>query len=852
MQAMLRSRPLASSAPSALRVATLAAAPLVVLAGLALALCPRAAHADPAPASTAPPPVRPPAPPAAPKVIVSDIIIQGSRQVPVENIKNQLKTRVGREFVPDVLQEDVRTLFATRQFGNVWADKQDDGPRRVKVFIYIRDYPSMVQKITYKGNINLGDTDLEEITQVRKGMPLNPIANKVACRNIMKRYNEDGRPFASCDLLKGGEAGDTEIIFNIYEGPKVHVRDIFFTGNNFVSAGVLRNRINSTCMLLNLGLMATYNSNMVELDVNDLIKYYRSFGFHDVKVNRELVYTGDGREVTLIFHIQEGVRYRVADTPHVIGVKSVSPEALEALEKMKKGDFYDEAKIKKDTDLIKSYVGYLGHDAPTKAETIWPQDQAGIAQVNYEMNEKPVARVGQIYIVGNDRTRQNVILRQLPLYPGQILTYPDLKQAEKNLSRLGIFESNAESGLHPTVTVLDNPLNPDDPVKDILVNVQEANTGSLMFGVGVNSDSGLTGSIVLNERNFDLFHPPLSFDDLINGTGFRGAGQEFRLEAVPGTQLQRYTATFREPFLYDSPFSLTVSAYYYERQYNEYNEDRVGARVSLGRKITDHDMLGDAVWSVVGTVRMEEVNVNDVSYYAPIDYQSVVGGNFQTGFRIGTTRDARDSLMRPTEGSLFNVGFEEVGRRPRVLAGQHRHHEILDDLAAGRRQRPARPAVTQRSGLGERQHAGLRAVLCRRLPLDPRLRVPRRQPRHQRLPDRRRLHGAQQPGVSDPRPRQRSDLFRDLLRYGYGQRTGQSHRRLSRVGRVRRAVRDPDARPGADRAGLRLPDRQVPGRSAAGVQLLHGLLALSRRGGVSVSRDAERGARPPRSAPRRG
>src|SRR5262249_45045982 len=145
----------------------------------------------------------------------------------------------------------------------------------------------------------------------------------------------------------------------------------------------------------------------------------------------------------------------------------------------------------------------------------------------------------QIIIVGNDRTRQNVILRQVPLFPGQVLTYPDIKLAERNLARLGIFEASQDGAVRPTITVMDNPMMPDSPFKDILINVQETSTGSLMFGVGVNSDSGLTGSIVLNERNFDLFRLPNSFEDFINGTAFRGAGQEFRVEAVPGTQLQR-------------------------------------------------------------------------------------------------------------------------------------------------------------------------------------------------------------------------------------------------------------------------------------------------------------------------
>ena len=72
----------------------------------------------------------------------------------------------------------------------------------------------------------------------------------------------------------------------------------------------------------------------------------------------------------------------------------------------------------------------------------------------------------------------------------------------------------------------------------------------------MNSDAGVSGSIVLNERNFDITRFPTSIDELLSGRAFRGAGQEFRLEAVPGNEFQRYTASFREPSLFDSLYSL--------------------------------------------------------------------------------------------------------------------------------------------------------------------------------------------------------------------------------------------------------------------------------------------------------
>ncbi len=605
-----------------------------------------------------PPPTAAPAPvsaaPATGRPVVSDILIRDNRHVSSETIKNQLKTRVGKEYVEDILQEDVRALYATRQFENVLADKFEDGPGRIKVVIIVRDYPSVIQKVTYIGGGKLSDDDLTEITGVRKGMPCNPIANRVACQNIVRRFHEEGRFLSSCDLLKGGSRGDTEVIFSITAGPTIRIAAIEFTGNQFATGGQLQTHMQSSRKFLGrLNLGGTYNGAMLDHDQNELIRYYRGFGYHDVRIGRELRYLPDGHDLVVVFHVREGVRYRVGDTPHVHGSRSLTPESLEAPNKMRGNELYDQFKIDQDLARIKDHLGTQGREAQVRAVSVYSQDKPGVVQVRYEVEERPPARVGQIYTVGNDRTRDNVILRQVLLFPGQVFNYPAIRESENRLARLSIFESSPDGAVKPTISVIDNPNDPDAFYKDILVSVQEASTGSLMFGLGVNSDSGLTGSIVLNERNFDLFRLPRSFDDLLNGTAFRGAGQELRIEAVPGTQLQRYTVSLREPFLFDSPYSLTVSGFYYQRTFNEYNEDRLGGRVSIGRKIND-------LWSIVATERVENVNVSNVAPYAPADYRNVVGDNLLIGSRIGAVRDTRNSVLRPTEGSLFDIGGEYV------------------------------------------------------------------------------------------------------------------------------------------------------------------------------------------------
>jgi outer membrane protein assembly complex protein YaeT len=648
-------------APGAGRLAV-GAALVFAVAGLAQIPAPQGGLPDRPTPSVLPPvpapspadgalPAPKPAPAPVPRLIVTDIIIQGNRNVTSEWIKNQMITRVGKEFITDRLQEDVRRLYATRHFGNVYADKLEDGKGGVRVTIYIRDYPSVLTKITYQGNISLTNDELAEITAIRVGMPCNPINQKVACRKIMQRYQEEGRPYAFCELLKGADPADTEVVFSITEGPKVRIRAVEFQGNTFVSGPVLKTHMQSSTMFLGMRLGGTYNGAMLDHDQNELLKYYRSFGFHDVRISRDLILAPDGRDVTVVFHVHEGVRYRVKDTPAVEGVKSMPRETFEAMGKVKAGQYYDQATVDGDTNRIKDWLGYTGRQAAVNAVPVYSKDEPGLVQMRYEVEEKPPARVGQIFIVGNDRTMQNVILRQVPLYPGQVLSYPALAASERNLARLNIFEATPDGSVRPTVKVLDNPMDPDSPYKDVLVTVQEASTGSLMFGLGVNSDSGLTGSIVLNERNFDLFKIPTSWDDFLNGSAFRGAGQEFRIEAVPGTQLQRYVVSLKEPFLFDTPYSLLVSGYFYQRYFNEYAEDRYGGRFTLGRKVSDY-------WSILGTVRVENIDVHNVSAFAPPAYQEVVGSNFLAGFRLGATRDTRDSILRPTQGSLLDIGFE--------------------------------------------------------------------------------------------------------------------------------------------------------------------------------------------------
>lgn len=187
---------------------------------------------------------------------------------------------------------------------------------------------------------------------------------------------------------------------------------------------------------------------------------------------------------------------------------------------------------------------------------------------------------------------------------------------------------------------------------DVDIDVTEGRTGRLMFGVGVNSDAGVVGNIVLQEDNFNILRPPRSWSDIVNGTAWRGDGQSFRLELVPGTQVSRYLVSWQDPFFHDTDYSVGVSGFYYNRFFDDWTENRLGGRLNVGKLLNRY-------WSVGLAVRAENVDVSDFRAPAPALLTAVNGDNFLSTGQVTVTYDTRDSAFLPTEGHMLELSYEQ-------------------------------------------------------------------------------------------------------------------------------------------------------------------------------------------------
>ncbi len=192
---------------------------------------------------------------------------------------------------------------------------------------------------------------------------------------------------------------------------------------------------------------------------------------------------------------------------------------------------------------------------------------------------------------------------------------------------------------------------------DLGIYVSDSQTGRVNIGGAYNSDSGIVGQFVIDEKNFDIRRWPRSFREIANGTAWRGGGQQFRAELVPGRNVQRYLVSFTEPYLMDTGWSFNFSGYLFDRNYFDWDEQRIGARMALGYRIS-HDL------SLSVGIRGENVDIHNPRVATSPQLNATVGDTDLFVGHVSLVSDTRDHPFLATEGKYLSMtysqGFGEV------------------------------------------------------------------------------------------------------------------------------------------------------------------------------------------------
>lgn len=579
--------------------------------------------------------------------MVAEVRVLGNKGISAERIKSKLKTYAERPYDKKTIEEDVKRLFATHWFLDV-AVQEKPADNGVIVIFQVIERPT-IQELQFIGNIKFSDKELMDETGLAVGKSMDPGLNKMMARKVEEKYRKKGYPFVTVELVEGGTRGDTRVIMKISEGPKTKIAKVKFEGNEFVNDPRLATNVKGKPF--GYILPVKYDPEKINDDLGSLIDYYRSHGFLDVRIGRRLDWTEDKKKVAVTYIIEEGPQYKVNDI-RFAGNRVFADDKLEKDLKLVKGEILRKGTLDQDVKSLKNAYGREGYIHSVVNADVRYLEEPGLVDVVYNFEEDLPRRVGVIKVVGNEITKDQVIRRRMDLEPGELANTEKMASSQQRLIDSRLFKVSPQEGVMPTVD-WDPSIDPLSEYQDVIVNVQEDQTGSLMFGVGVNSDSGFGGSLVLNERNFDITRFPRSFSDLTDFRAFRGGGQELRIEAVPGTQVHRYMVSLREPMLFGTDYSLSTSGYYFRRLYTQYTEQRAGGRFGLGRRFSRR--VGASL-----ETRIEQIDISDPSTPTPPDIQEVLGGNFLTSIRAAVDHDTRDSNMNPGSGHFIEMAYEQA------------------------------------------------------------------------------------------------------------------------------------------------------------------------------------------------
>src|SRR5436189_1357531 len=498
-----------------------------------------------------------------------DVQYTGPGTVSKERILAHMRTRVGQPYSDQVVEQDIETLYKTGAVLNVriFAQPEGDG---VKVIVAVQTR-SIVREIEIDGAEQVKAKRLRKEIKLKLNQPVNEQQLEEARQKIIEVYQGRGYNDVSVQLRVDAiddKRGAARVVFTVNEGVKGAVRQVHFEGNQHFSEKVLRKQMKTRgkTLLYFLDKSGRLDEVQLQQDLDKIREWYQDHGYIDVEikgVRRERSHNGP---LILTIVIAEGPQYHVGKLT-ISGEKVATEEKIRALLKMKEGSIYSPKALHDDAKALADAYGSGGYVDLVILPEGTPAGPGRI-DVHYKIEEGDRSFLQRVNIVGNTRTKDKVIRREVLIAPGDVFNTVRVDTTKKRLENLGYF-SKVET--YPEDTEIAGR-------KDLDILVQEKRTGSLTFGGGFSTIDQLVGFAELTQGNFDLMNWP----------SFTGGGQKFRLRLQYGTQRKDFILTITEPYFLDRRLALSGSAFYNEANYlsSLYDQRNYGFTFELRKPLT--------------------------------------------------------------------------------------------------------------------------------------------------------------------------------------------------------------------------------------------------------------------------
>ena len=568
--------------------------------------------------------------PEAPTVRAIDVQYSGPATVSKEVILAQMRTAVGQPYSDSTVEDDIRNLYKTGSIQNVriFAQPEADG---VKVIVAVQTR-QVLRELVIDGARRVSAKKLRKEIGVRLNAPVNEDDLQKARQKIIDRYQSKG--FTDIDVDFRVEPidesrGTARVIYTITEGVKGAVSRIHFEGNEHFSERLLRKQMKTRgkTMISFIDKSGRLDEIQLQQDLDSIKEFYQNRGYVDVEV-QEVRRERKNGPLRITIGIKEGTLYHV-NKLSFSGYKQTNEQRIRKIIRMKEGAVYSPKQLHDDAKAVADNYGSGGY----VDLVVLPQGTPagpGLIDVHYKIEEGNRSFVERISIIGNTRTKDKVIRREVLIAPGDTFDTVRVETTKKRLENLGYF-TRVET--YPEETGVEGR-------KDLVIQVEEKRTGSLNFGAGYSTIDNLIGFVELTQGNFDITNWP----------GLTGAGQKFRAKFQIGNARKDIVVSVTEPYFLDRRLSVGGQVFYSEANYlsSIYSQRNYGFSLEARKPIYSW------IYGVLG-YGLQNYDIFDVDSDASPAILSAQGTTTKSVVSTSLVWDRRDNPFLTRRGERISI-----------------------------------------------------------------------------------------------------------------------------------------------------------------------------------------------------
>ena len=611
---------------------------------------------------------------------ILSVTIEGNDRFSDQDVLRHIRLYPGMKISGEDIQDIIKRTWSKNIYSDIQIYMLSETIEGINLLVQVQEFP-ILNEIKINGNDKESDKKILKEIDLALGQILSDVDISKAINKIREYYYS--KHYHNIDInysieSSGSQPSRKNIIFNINEGKKIKIKEINIAGNSaFSDKKIIKQFKNTKSKNLIFFWRGKWDEEKFEEDKKILKEYYKNKGYRDFYIVNEQVSlnkTEDG--IIIDLDIYEGPKYfyrNITWDGNVI----YSDEELNQRLGIMEGDSFNQIKlmmsISENVNPLYMDDGYFHFQATPK---ITPISKDSL-DINFLISEGELVTVRKIIISGNAKTYENVVRRELMIYPGDTFSRKKLLDSYRDIFMLNFFNDVA-----PNVIPVG-----DDEI-DILFDVDEKEAGQANFSMGYSGVTGFQGGGGFQFPNF------LGRGQLLSLSYNRGLSNSYQMSGNQSESVsQSFNIEFQEPWLLDTPNLVGGSFYYQETGQTIYSrlpfdQNRIGGSLTWGRKFKWPDAYFRGNWrlsisknSYLSENRSDLLNPlyfgSKIDSYIEYNGDDYLFSNSGVSLSQIISRDSRNHPEFPTSGSSMNWTSTLSGS---FLGGEEDYHKHVFDL----------------------------------------------------------------------------------------------------------------------------------------------------------------------------